>query len=56
MCSEEEVIEVAENREDEVEKTVEEGVVCYCDSSFPDLISPVDVDNTGINKMKLEGE
>ena len=49
MSRKEEKVEVAQDRETEIPQTVQKCIVCHSDSSFPQLIAPVNSSNTEKN-------
>lgn len=45
MCGKEEVVEVSKNRECKIPQWIQKWVVCYSDTCFPNLVSPVYAQN-----------
>lgn len=54
MGGKEEIIEIAEYREHKVPQGVEERVVRKRDSGLPDLVAPVDIDDTEKNQRNIK--
>lgn len=53
MSGKEEIIEVTKDREDEIPQRIQKGIVCYCYTGLPDLIAPVNVQNTETIQLLL---